>query len=342
MHMLLKILKWTALALSVLLLGMLVVAHIGARMSLDQDFSHTHAVQALPVFSPDISDGIVRIAARGDEFRARVAGFGPADDGSEKPAVILLHGFPVTSAMWNPLIGPLRDAGYRVLALDQRGYSPGARPKEVAKYTAINLSKDVIALAEAAGIKQFHLIGHDWGAVVGWVTVLRAPQQVLSWTALSIAHPAAFTAALENDPDQKARSRYFILFITPWLPETLFSFNDFKLLQLLWQSMSEPQRTEYLKVFSEPGALTAALNWYRAMTITPANAQPPPEQVATPTLFIWGNKDGAVGRVAIDAQQHYMTGPYRKVELDAGHWLLTDQPREVSASVLQHLATNRR
>ena len=341
--MLLKTIKWLLLVAIVLLLGLIAVFHFKARSALDQEYTHSRETGALPVFSAKTTDGLVRVAANGYEFRVRVAGFGPKANGREKPAVVLLHGFPVTSAMWNALIDPLQEAGYRVLALDQRGYSPGARPSEVSDYTTLKLSKDVIAVANAVGLKKFHLVGHDWGAVVGWTTIMRRPNRVLSWTALSIAHPAAFSAALENDPDQKSRSRYFMLFITPWLPETLFSYNDFEQLKTrAWGRMSAQQREEYLKVFSEPGALSAALNWYRAMTISREGAEEMPLEVATPTLFIWGNQDGAVGRVAVESQAEYMTGPYREIELDAGHWLLVDEPERVIKEVLMHLEENRR
>ena len=137
--MLLKTIKWLLLVAIVLLLGLIAVFHFKARSALDQEYTHSRETGALPVFSAKTTDGLVRVAANGYEFRVRVAGFGPKANGREKPAVVLLHGFPVTSAMWNALIDPLQEAGYRVLALDQRGYSPGARPSEVGDYTTLKL-----------------------------------------------------------------------------------------------------------------------------------------------------------------------------------------------------------
>ena len=310
---------------------------VGAQMSLDRDFTHTRSVEALGPFSPAVAEGLVTIAANGMEFRARVAGF---DGDGDKPVGILLHGFPVTSAMWNALIDPLAQLGLRVVAFDQRGYSPGARPEGVEAYTTDKLIDDVLAVADAVGAPQFHLIGHDWGAGVGWGVVLNAPERVASWTGLSIAHPAAFSQALQDDPDQQARSGYFALFQTPWVPETLFTFNQLAVLKGLYQIMPADAVEEYVQVFSEPGGLTAALNWYRAMGVSLVDTGDLSNDVETPTLFIWGNQDGAVGRVAIDAMAQFMKGPYRNVELDAGHWLIAEKRAQVVEEVVSHLAAN--
>jgi pimeloyl-ACP methyl ester carboxylesterase len=334
-EMIVSIIKWSSISVVVLILATVLLFTIGSQVSLDRDYQHTESTKTLPEFSPR-SNGLVRISANGHEFRARVAGF---DGSTEKPAVILLHGFPVTSAMWNALMTPLTDAGFRVVAFDQRGYSPGARPEELSEYQVSKLTADVVAVADATGLEKFHLIGHDWGAGVGWSTVMQHPGRIVSWTALSIAHPAAFGAALQNDPDQQSKSSYFLLFQTPWLPETLFTFNSLSALDMMYSTMSSEQIDEYHSVFAEPGALTGALNWYRAMTLGQDGSDDVSMKVSTPTLFIWGNHDEAVGRVAIEMQTEYITGPYSEIELDAGHWLLTDSPREVVESVVRHLTT---
>ena len=175
----------------------------GAQMSLDRSYAHTKAAAQLRDFADSDADGVVRIATSRGDFRARIAGF---QDSGERPLVVLLHGFPVTSAMWIDLIAPLSQAGYRVVAFDQRGYSPGVRPQAVSEYAVPQLVADVFAVADAAGGGPFHLVGHDWGAAVGWGTVLTDPSRILSWTPMSIAHPSAFQAALETDPDQQSRA----------------------------------------------------------------------------------------------------------------------------------------
>ncbi len=273
----------------------------GSLMSLDWERRHSTEAAALPLLGADTSNGIVRIPANGFEFRARVAGL--RNDG---PGVVMLHGFPETSAMWLPLIELLADQGYRVIAFDQRGYSPGARPQSLDAYAMPALVEDVFAVAAAAGMPQFHLIGHDWGAAVGWAAVAARPEALRSWTSLSIPHIAAFSEALANDADQQKRSSYMLLFRTPLLPEALFTFNRLALMkEAMYGEMSAAQRGEYLSVFAEPGALTAALNWYRAPN---GFAVAPMPKVRVPVLFIWGNRDPAVGRAGVEAQRHSSKG----------------------------------
>ena len=318
-----------------LVLIMVATFWVGAEVSLDRSFAHSEEVEKLPFFSPDASDGLVRIATKQGNFRARVAGFGKDE---ERPLVILLHGFPVTSAMWLDLIPPLVEAGYSVVAFDQRGYSPEVRPREVEQYAVAHMVSDVYAVADAAGFNRFHLVGHDWGAGVGWNVVLANRGRVISWTPLSIAHPAAFGAALQNDPDQQSRSGYFELFIAPWIPETLFSFNDFWFLKKVFAKMPKEKIDEYIDVFSEPGALTAALNWYRAnLSDLSMKTEAESMDVMVPTLFIWGNMDSAVGRRGTELMADYMKGPYSIIELNAGHWLLSEAPQQIINPILDHL-----
>ena len=206
-------------------------------------------------------------------------------------------------------------------------------------YQISEITQDIFAVADGIGTEEFHLIGHDWGAVVGWSAVLSDPSRISSWTAMSLPHPAAFNAALADDPDQQDRSSYVDFFQTPWLPETVFSFNNFSLLKTLLGGMSDEKMKEYISVFSEPGAMTSALNWYRALgddlgfNSDDANFL----EVNTPTLFMWGNRDASVGRVAIDGMADFMKGPYTNIELDADHWLFVDQPERVISEILIHI-----
>lgn len=332
--MLIKLLKKIAFGLVGLILLVVFVAGIGSYLSLDSDFNHSKQTAALSLFSQNSTftdDALLRIEANGFEFRARVAGNEP-----NRPTVILLHGFPATSAMWKPLIPALASGGYRVVAFDQRGYSPGARPLEVGDYALPNLVSDVLAIADAVGAQTFHLVGHDWGAAVGWATVLEHPDRVLSWTGLSIAHPQAFSDALLNDPDQQARSSYFTLFNTPIVPEILLTFNGLALLNAAYEGMDSDNIAEYLAVLSEPRALSSALNWYRQMGNLTDNITAAPE-TSVPTLFIWGSNDAAVGRAAVLDQAQYMKGPYKVVETEGEHWLMTTHADQIIPQVLEHI-----
>ena len=334
--MALKVIKYLFLGVFLLLTLLLVIFVTGSKVSMDSDFSHTNATKDLPKFSPTIGKGIVNITIGDMTFRTRIAGF---NGDSSKEVVILLHGFPVTSAMWVDLIGPLEEAGYRVVAFDQRGYSPLARPETLYSYQISEITKDIFAVADVIGAEEFHLIGHDWGSVVGWSAVLSNPSRITSWTALSFPHPAAFGAALLDDQDQQERSSYVAFFQTPWLPETVFSFNNFSVLKALLAGMSDEKMKEYINVFSEPGALTSALNWYRALRDDLLFELEGVEslEVKTPTLFLWGNQDQSVGRVAVDGMAEFIEGPYTNIELEAGHWLFVDQPERVISEILIHL-----
>ena len=334
--MTLRIFKYLFLGVFLLLILLLLIFVVGSKMSMDSNFSHTNATKDLPKFSPTIGYSIVNISIGDMTFRARIAGF---DEDFSKKVVILLHGFPVTSAMWVDLIRPLEEAGYRVVAFDQRGYSPQARPETLDSYTISKLTKDLFAIADTIDAEEFHLIGHDWGAVVGWSAVLSNPSRITSWTALSFPHPAAFGAALLDDPDQQDRSSYVAFFQTPWLPETVFSFNNFSVLKTLLEGMSDEKMKEYIDVFSEPGALTSALNWYRALGDNGLSNLDSVDslEVKTSTLFLWGNLDPSVGKVAVDGMAEFMKGPYTNIELEAGHWLFVDKPERIISEILIHI-----
>ncbi len=278
-----------------------------------------------------MSTRITEHSVRGMTFRCREAG-------EAGEPVILLHGFPETSAMWLDLIERLAAAGYRCLAPDQRGYSPAARPEGAERYALPELSADVIALADDAGFGRFHLIGHDWGSAAGWAVAAQHPDRLLSWTALSVPHLRAFREAIHGDSDQTGRSGYMSFFRQVGAAEDAMSKNDLAGLRNLWSIHSEETLADYVSVFSQPGALTGALNWYRA----PGGFERPDEgaagePVSVPTLFIWGNQDQAIGRVAAEAGERHASGPYRFVELNAGHWLAQQEPERVASEILEHL-----
>jgi pimeloyl-ACP methyl ester carboxylesterase len=282
---------------------------------------------------------IKEIAASGMTFQGRLAGM----DNTPGEPVILLHGFPETSAMWTDPMAKLADEGYRCFAPDQRGYSPGARPEQVESYTYDQLASDVIALADAVGFKRFHLVGHDWGSIVGWEVIRKHPDRVHSWTAMSVPHVDAFTGAIADDPDQQQRSQYIGLFLQKGVAEDMLAGNDFAGLRVAWASIPANLVAEYLKVFSVPGALTAGLNWYRgnARLLDKRDRRDRFGPFSHPTLVIWGNTDIAVGRAGVERTAPYMRGPYRLVELDAGHWLIQEDPERVYREILDHLRANR-
>jgi pimeloyl-ACP methyl ester carboxylesterase len=270
-----------------------------------------------------------RLRARGLEFDVLAAG-----DPAGEP-VLLLHGFPQTAACWTRPAEVLAGAGYRALAPDQRGYSPGARPAAVRDYRTRELVADALALADRAGAGRFHLVGHDWGGVVAWHLAARHPDRVATLTAVSTPHPRAFAAALRSSA-QPLRSAYIALFRTPRLPELALGARRLAGLRLLLAGSGlGPEWVEaYAGALAGPGALAAALAWYRAAG--PSTLRVPP--VAVPTCHLWGSGDPALGWRATAATVRWVAGPYRLHVLDgAGHWLPEQHAAGLAGPLLAHL-----
>jgi pimeloyl-ACP methyl ester carboxylesterase len=284
-----------------------------------------------------MSIAIRYVKANGFEFRCREAG-------SEGEPVILLHGFPETSDQWSELIIELVGSGYRCLAPDQRGYGPGARPEAVDEYSLDRLASDVIGLADACGFERFHLVGHDWGAAVGWTVLRDHGQRVASWAALSVPHMASYGAAFEL-PEHRSHVGYIDSMLVPGKVEEELSRNGFEHLYQSWASFAPNKVLDYASVFTQPGALTASLNWYRANFANRAQREKAFARfdVSVPTLTLWGNRDPFVGRPATAHEREFMRGPYRFMELDAGHWLMHEAAevcrREIMAHVQAHPIT---
>lgn len=293
---------------------------------------HAEITKNLPLFDPS-REGLVRIRANGMEFRARVAGF----SNHYREGVILLHGFAETSIIWEPMMEKLAGSGFRVVAFDQRGYSPGARPSGVNAYSSKKLAGDVIGIATAVGFDRFHVVGNDFGGAIAWVAADRFPRKILSVTSLATPHPEALSEALADSNAQWRRSSYIAFYWIPVLPELVLGFNRATYLQdLNWQLYPVKQIEEFKQVFSEPGALTSALNWYRAFRFQSYEAL---GKIRQPSLFMWGNEDGAFGPVAADETVNYVEGSFRFYRLRAGHFLMIELPEFVTDEVLSHLRT---
>lgn len=247
--------------------------------------------------------------------------------------VVLLHGFPQDSTAWLSVEPLLHRNGLRTLALDQRGYSPGARPPGRAAYRLSETVADVVALLDAAGLGGAHVVGHDWGAAVGWAVAAWHPDRVRTLTALSVPHPDAMTRAMVTS-DQALRSYYMALFQLPALPERLILAREAGPLRamLLRGGLPEDAVERYVRRLREPGALTAALGWYRAM---PWSARQSVGPVRVPTLHLWSTDDAFLGRAATEGTARFVDAPYRLEVLQGiGHWL-----PELAADVVADLVS---
>lgn len=291
----------------------------------------------------------IRIPVGDLTFDARAAG---PEDGE---LVLLLHGFPESSYEWRSQLQALAVAGYRVVAPDQRGYSPHARPTDVAAYAMGSLVGDVLGMADALGARRFHLVGHDWGGAVAWVVAIGHPDRVRTLTVLSTPHVAALAAArADTTTDQGARSAYFADFAAPDAPQRFLA-DDAKTLRRIWTGLPDDAVAEYLSVLGKPDAIRAALSWYAASfgassggggsasggassgggSSTPA----PRPVVQVPTLYVWSTEDPVFGREAADATAEYVTGPYRfEVAEGVDHWIPERVPERVNQWLLEQLA----
>jgi pimeloyl-ACP methyl ester carboxylesterase len=264
-----------------------------------------------------------------------------ADGPGDGRPVVLLHGFPETSASWAAVTPRLAEAGLRTYAVDQLGYSPGARPQEVDAYATTNLAQVTADLMTAMDVPVADVVGHDWGANVAWALAAWHPDRVRSLTAVSVPHPAAFAAAFRSDPEQKERSSYIRLFWQPGRAEEVLLADDARRLRRMYGSGSgwavDPEAVdEYVAVLSAPGALTAALNWYRAMS-----SATPVDDVAVPTTYVWSDADMAIGRVAAEGCAAHVTGDYRFVELAGiSHWVPEQAPDQLAAAILDRVASS--
>ena len=271
-----------------------------------------------------------RLATNG--IHLHLAEAGSPDD----PLLFLLHGFPEFWYGWRNQIGPLAERGFHVVAPDLRGYNLSDKPRGVSSYDLDQLAADVAGLADHFGQETFAVAGHDWGAAVGWWLAGQHPQRVRRLAALNAPHPAVWLDAMRNNPVQKRKSSYVRFLRIPYLPEFLIGLNPAKTLAKGFQdstradAFTETDLKQYRIAWSQPGALTATINYYRAVLRKPLLA---PEQyrITSPALVIWGKLDAyAVPELAEASARLCADG--RIVFLDkSSHWVQHDEPERVVA-----------
>lgn len=258
-----------------------------------------------------------------------------ADGPADGDLVLCLHGFPESAAEWTSVLPRLGAAGYRAVAPNQRGYARGARPDGVDAYAIGNLVADVVGMADALGADRFHLVGHDWGALVAWAFADRHPERLRTLTIVSVPHPRPFADARANDPDQQARSTYIQGFREDPAADRAFLADDAALLRLALAEAGPDILAEHLRVLTDPGALDAALNYYRAWDAELDGT----DVVTVPTLYVWSDDDVALGRVAAEQTVDYVDAPYTfEVIAGVSHWIPEVVPEVLAGLVLDHLA----
>lgn len=250
------------------------------------------------------------------------------------PPVLLLHGFPQTAHCWR-LVTPYL-SGFRCLLPEQRGYSPGARPTGPDDYRLPRMVEDALGILDAVGVDRAHVVGHDFGAAVGWQLGARHPSRVTSLTILSVPHPRAMIEALRTDPDQRARSQYMRTFAQPGYDQQLLT-DDASPLRSFFSDAVDV--APIVRAAAEPGALAAWLAWYPGQRLEDLGDTP---AVTVPTLHVWSDGDQAMGRAATDATRDWVTGPYRlEVLVGVSHWVPEEAADRVGPLLLEHLTRGR-
>jgi pimeloyl-ACP methyl ester carboxylesterase len=265
-------------------------------------------------------------------------------DGPEgAPLVLLLHGFAESFHTWRAQLDALAKAGFRAVAPSQRGYSPGARPPtdNTANYTFDLLMQDAMDIAAACGAahQRFHLVGHDWGGSIAWGIADRHPDRLASLTVLSRPHPVAFNRALAlPDGEQARRSRHHHWFLEPDAGAKVLA-DDARWLRVRHTANGVPAAAteEHLTVIGNPAAMEGALAWYRARGAIRSPLGP----IRVPTLYIWGDADDTVGRVASEGTHEFVEAPYRlEVLPGGGHFVAEQFPARVNEVLLAHIAAH--
>jgi pimeloyl-ACP methyl ester carboxylesterase len=255
--------------------------------------------------------------------------------------VLLLHGFAESMNCWRAQVAGLAAAGYRAVAPSQRGYSPGARPDtgDRANYHIDRLMDDAMAISVVSGHgdRRFHLVGHDWGGSIAWALADRFPDRLASLTVLSRPHPNAFNRALQMpDGDQAQRSRHHKAFLEPGAADLLLADNS-KWLRERLSAAGVPSASieAHVAVLGNKDAMEAALTWYRARGAIRSPLGP----IGVPTLYIWGDADDTVGRVAAEGTGDFIAAPYRfEVLPGVGHFAADQVPDRVGELLLQQVA----
>jgi pimeloyl-ACP methyl ester carboxylesterase len=275
---------------------------------------------------------MIEVEARGLVFDVEVTG------PPEGVPALLLHGFPQHAGMWDAMLPALHEAGLRTIAVNQRGYSPGARPADVDAYRISECAADALAILDSlAGARPVHLVGHDWGSLVGWRLAAGYPERVRTFTAISVPHPAAMRDALVADPDQRERSAYIRLFRDVPKATAVLLDEDARRLRALFDGsgLSEAAVDRYVAPLRDPEALAGALRWYAAIPLDRVLEA----ACRAPATFIWGTDDLAIGPTAAKRCGEHVASDYAYVPLSGvSHWVPDEVPDAATEAVLDRVA----
>ena len=254
-------------------------------------------------------------------------------EGDGEP-VLLLHGFPDSNYLWRDVIPEFARAGYRVIAPDLRGFGQSDAPVGRNNYDLNILAKDVTGLLDALDIDRIKLVGHDWGAMLGWYLAGTYPDRFKSYTAVSVGHLNAYASA---GFEQKKKGWYVVMFQFKWIAEKMLSaFNWWFFRKIM---LNHPETDHWIKDLSRPGRLTAAINWYRANFSKLLFFKAP--RVKIPVFGIWSTRDLALAEDQMINSEKFVDAPwaYERIE-NVGHWIPIENPKKLSALILNYFNEN--
>jgi pimeloyl-ACP methyl ester carboxylesterase len=260
-----------------------------------------------------------------------------AGDAESKKLALLLHGFPECAFSWRHQMHFLAERGYRVWAPNQRGYGNSPMPRGVNSYRVEELVGDVAHLIDAAGAESVHLAGHDWGAFVAWEFAMRRPRPIERLAIFNVPHPAIFREQIRHNKVQRRRSRYVAFFQLPWLPEFMLRRKRGALLDEAFRGMAVDKSRfpdEVLAVYRanalRPGGATAMINWYRAAGRSFREMSEPAPPIEVPTLMVWGEEDGALGKELTFGTDRYVKDLTLRYLPRVSHWVQQEAPERVN------------
>jgi len=247
------------------------------------------------------------------------------------PDVILLHGFPDSALIWRNQIPALVQAGYRVIVPDLRGCGESEAPTDKAGYKMDILADDVIGLMDCLGISKVKLVGHDWGAALGWFIAIWHPERVARYVAMSVGHPSSFK---KGGFEQKARSWYALVFQIPVCSELIMKAFDWFILRIF--TRNHPEAVNWIKDKERPGRLTAGYNWYRANMALMLFGKM--SHVKIPVLGIWSDGDYYLSEKQMKLSALYVDAPWRYERIEnSTHWIQPDQPERLNKLLIDYL-----
>ena len=259
--------------------------------------------------------------------------FAGPEDG---PPAFLLHGFPDAWFGWEAQIQPLAQVGFRVIVPDQRGYNLSDKPSGVNNYRRELLVDDILGVADSLGYQNFHIAGHDFGAMVSWNLAMSYPERLKSLVIANVPHPAVMRTFLRSHPRQLLKSWYAFFFQLPEIAEWAVKTNNWQfLMSAMPDGLTNAEQDRYRQAWEQPNAINGMINWYRA-SLRQMDGPIQKTKIQVPTLIVWGKQDPHLSYEMAPLSLEYCEEGQLITFEDATHWVMHDKPEQVSQILTEH------